>query len=293
MEAVHPPLFLRFINLLINDAIFLLDESLTNMAKLKEMQTAYENGEWDSLGFQERAQNISYMHHTGMMARFDNVLGKDTITTLEKLTSKISSVFTHPTMVDRVAAMLNYFLLNLVGPNRKSFKAKNLEEYAFDPRGTVLEIIKIYVNLKDSDGFCLAVSQDGRSYSPNLFVLAEDVLIRVGGGPLLGELKEVADKVARKALEYKANEEAMTEAPDHFLDPIMSTLMTDPVVLPSSRQIVDRTTIARHLLSDQSDPFNRSPLSMDQVISDTALKAEIENWILERKRRFNPDVGTK
>lgn len=40
MEAVHPPLFLRFVNLLINDAIFLLDESLSNMAKIKEMQTA-------------------------------------------------------------------------------------------------------------------------------------------------------------------------------------------------------------------------------------------------------------
>ena len=27
-----------------------------------------------------------------------------------------------------------------------------------------------------------------------------------------------------------------------------------------------RSTIARHLLSDQSDPFNRNPLTMDQVI---------------------------
>jgi ubiquitin conjugation factor E4 A len=40
MEAVTPPLFLRFINLLMNDAVYLLDEALANMAKLKEMQTA-------------------------------------------------------------------------------------------------------------------------------------------------------------------------------------------------------------------------------------------------------------
>lgn len=40
MEAVNPPLFLKFSNLLINDAIFLLDEALANMAKLKEMQQA-------------------------------------------------------------------------------------------------------------------------------------------------------------------------------------------------------------------------------------------------------------
>ncbi|KAJ8954086.1 hypothetical protein NQ318_004391 [Aromia moschata] len=253
------------------------------MAKLKEMQQAQDNGEWANLSARERTQNISYMHHIGNLTRFDNILGRDTIATLEKLTSKITVVFTHSTMVDRIAAMLNYFLLNLVGPNKKNFKVKDSKEYHFDPASTVLEICKIYVNLKSSDAFCLAISQDGRSYSPNLFALAEDVLVRIGGGTLIGELKEVADKVAEKAVEYKANEEAMMEAPEHFLDPIMSTLMTDPVILPSSRQTVDRTTIARHLLSDQTDPFNRSPLSMDQVIPNTELAEEITKWIQERK----------
>lgn len=37
MEAVQPPLFLRFINLLMNDAVFLLDEALSNMAQLRQM----------------------------------------------------------------------------------------------------------------------------------------------------------------------------------------------------------------------------------------------------------------
>lgn len=40
MEAVNPPLFLRFINILMNDAIFLLDEALSNMAQLRSMQQA-------------------------------------------------------------------------------------------------------------------------------------------------------------------------------------------------------------------------------------------------------------
>lgn len=122
---------------------------------------------------------------------------------------------------------------------------KDAKQYHFEPAETVLEICKIYINLHQNDAFCLAVSQDGRSYSPNLFALAEDVLIRIGGGTLISELKEVACKVAEKAREFKANEEALCDAPEHFLDPIMSTLMTDPVTLPSSKQIVDRSTIAR------------------------------------------------
>lgn len=40
VERVPPPLFLRFVNLLVNDAIFLLDESLSNMSKLRELQTS-------------------------------------------------------------------------------------------------------------------------------------------------------------------------------------------------------------------------------------------------------------
>lgn len=285
MEAVNPPLFLRFINLLINDAIFLLDESLSNMAKLRELQTAKDNGAWDALSAQERGENMRDLNHTGMIARFDNILGKDTIGALEKLTSAITIVFTHSTMVDRMASMLNYFLLNLVGPNKKNFKVKDPKEFHFDPAQNVLAIVKIYVNLRENDAFCLAISQDGRSYSPQLFTQAETVLVKIGGSILVQELQELAEKVAKKAKEYQANEEVIAEAPDNYLDPIMSTLMLDPVILPSSRKTVDRTTIARHLLSDQTDPFNRSPLSMDQVIPNIDLANEIKAWIEERRSR--------
>jgi len=54
--------------------------------------------------------------------RFDNILGKETINTLKYLTSEIKSIFCNSTMVDRVAAMLNYFLCHLVGPKKKTFK---------------------------------------------------------------------------------------------------------------------------------------------------------------------------
>lgn len=96
-------------------------------------------------------------------------------------------------------------------------------------------------------------------------------------------MADFAVKVRKAELKEKENQEALADAPDDFLDPIMSTLMTDPVILPSSKVTVDRTTIARHLLSDQSDPFNRSPLTMDQVQSNQELKSKIDEWIKEKK----------
>ena len=36
------------------------------------------------------------------------------------------------------------------------------------------------------------------------------------------------------------------------------------------------------LSSDQTDPFNRSPLTLQEVIPDTELKAKIEAWKLNK-----------
>lgn len=44
------------------------------------------------------------------------------------------------------------------------------------------------------------------------------------------------------------DEELYKEAPEEFFDAFISTFMQDPVILPSSRQVVDRSTIARHLM---------------------------------------------
>ena len=107
-------------------------------------------------------------------------MGTETIQILDKLTGAINTVFTHPTMVDRIAAMLNYFLQNLVGPTRKQLKVKNVEDYAFNPGEMVTNICKIYVNFKNCDSFLASVSRDGRSYSPELFQQASNVLLKIG-----------------------------------------------------------------------------------------------------------------
>uniref|UniRef100_A0A146L1T6 Ubiquitin conjugation factor E4 A n=1 Tax=Lygus hesperus TaxID=30085 RepID=A0A146L1T6_LYGHE len=286
MDEVTPPLFLRFLNLLMNDAIFLLDEALSNMSQIRTLQAARDNGQ--SLPADERDRNEQLLRQIGMTARFDNILGRETIHTLEYMSSEIKTILCHQTMVDRIAAMLNYFLYHLVGPKKKNLKVKDRnDEYKFDPAAIVKDICRIYVHLGSCSDFCAAVSRDGRSYSPQLFSLAQDVLARIGGADLMGELETVAEEVARLAAVQQTDEELLAEAPEEFLDPIMSTLMSDPVILPSSRINIDRATIARHLLSDQTDPFNREPLTMNLVKSNTELKQRIEAWVSEKRLKSN------
>ena len=40
--------------------------------------------------------------------------------------------------------------------------------------------------------------------------------------------------------------------------------MTDPVILPSGT-IMERSVIGRHLLNSHTDPFNRQPLTPDEL----------------------------
>ena len=56
MTCSDPPMFLRFINLLVNDATFLLDEALMYMGQIKEKQQERERGEWSGLPEAQRHQ---------------------------------------------------------------------------------------------------------------------------------------------------------------------------------------------------------------------------------------------
>ncbi len=75
----------------------------------------------------------------------------------------------------------------------------------------------------------------------------------------------------------------MGDIPDEFLDQITFALMSDPVKLPSSGVTVDRATIMQHLLNDCTDPFNRAPLTKDDLVPDIHLKAKIDAWRASKK----------
>ena len=73
IEDEDAPVFLRFINLLINDAIYLLDEALGYMKQIQEQQIEQES--WANLPPQERSQNESQLMHIGRLARYHNIMG--------------------------------------------------------------------------------------------------------------------------------------------------------------------------------------------------------------------------
>ena len=53
--------------------------------------------------------------------------------------------------------------------------------------------------------------------------------------------------------------------PDEFLDPIYNTLIENPIILPSSKKIMDYDVIKQHLFYGNFDPFNRDNLTITMI----------------------------
>jgi len=92
-------------------------------------------------------------------------------------------------------------------------------------------------------------------------------------------LPALVEKASREVAEDEA---LLSDAPDEFLDEILSTFMKDPVILPSGH-FVDRSTITQHLLNDPIDPFNREEMTIDDVKPALELKARIDQWLEEKR----------
>ncbi|CAE6526367.1 unnamed protein product [Rhizoctonia solani] len=277
--------FVRFANLLMNDATYLLDELLTKLASIKQLQVLMANKEqWDALSADERREKEkNFRQYEGMAASYAT-LGKSTIELLRNFTKETKAAFLTPEIVDRLAAMLAYNIDMLCGPRCSSLHVKDMEKYRFQPRQLLGEIFQIFLNLSGDAAFIQAVASEGRSYSKEVFLHATGIVRKHG----IKSETEIEKFVAfiqnvEEAKVLIEQEDDLSDAPEEFMDPLMYTLMRDPVKLPSSRAIVDRSTIKAHLLSDTTDPFNRSPLKIEEVVPDVELKSRIEAWLAERR----------
>ena len=91
----------------------LIDFLLQFMKQIKEKE-AERDSRQPPLRGRELQQFEANLQHMTQLARFHNVAAVDTTHTLALLTSQCHKLFCHSIMVDRISAMLNYFLLKLV-----------------------------------------------------------------------------------------------------------------------------------------------------------------------------------
>jgi ubiquitin conjugation factor E4 A len=273
------PLFLRFLNLLVNDAVALLDRSLNALTTVREKELYEESEEWSTLSQEQKEEKAEELKFAVSEARETNEMALRCVSMVTMVTATTSKPLVLETMVDRVAAMLNYFLLKLVGPKRNELKVKDFQRVGFDAKELLHSIVLIYVDLSEHREFCRAVCNDERSYSPELLEEAQKTLALLNE-PLASVIgfRSFIGNVSAVEREQKEELKLAEKAPTEFCDQLMGTLMSDPVNLPSSKAVMDRANILRHLMSDQTDPFTRQPLTADMLKPDLELKQKILEW---------------
>jgi len=287
-EALSARRFTQFVNMLLNDANFLLDEIISSLSDLRQIQREMERREeWEALSVEERREKEKKLHDIESQVKSYIDLGNASINMLLFMTedAAVRSVFVLPEMASRVAEMLNFFLSQLTGPKCAELSVRDREKYGWEPRRLLTQIVGTYLHFADEEAFVAAVAHDGRSFSDNLFRNALRVLARRGLLPAAEIQRFAALGVAAQEVvdADAALGEDLGEIPDDFQDPLVYELMSDPVKLPTSGMVMDRANIVRHLLSDRTDPFNRKMLTEDMLEPATELKSRITEWLAEKR----------
>merc|ERR1719482_1717562 len=267
-----------------------MNEALTKLKGIKDVQSEMaDEATWNAQSTRVRQQRESGLRQDEGHARYFMLFTNEVMGMMKYLSTEkeVALVFMLPELAPRISEMLNHFLVELVGPRCSTLKVKEPEKYNFNPKMLLHEIVTIILHFAPFDEFALAMIKDERSFDQGNLRKAVRVLGRsttdLSVRPEhLQALEAFASKCVELKEEHGMEEEDLGEIPDEYLDPVTAELMEDPVKLPSGKDM-DRATITRHLLSDETDPFSRARCTVDMLLENPELKAQIEGWKAQRK----------
>lgn len=209
--------FVRFVNLLLNDVTFVLDESLTAFVQIHDL--AEELKDADQMEQAVRTEKEEALSSAQGRAKSYMQLTNETVSMLKLFTEALADSFTKPEIVQRLADMLDYNLDAMVGPKSSNLLIKDPQEYHFHPKWLLGEITDVYLNLRNKENFVFAVARDGRSYKPANFEKATGLMKNKGmkSPQQLGHWRSLVEKFKKAKEVDDQAEEDLGEIPDEFL----------------------------------------------------------------------------
>ena len=211
--------FVRFVNLMINDVTYLMDESLSELAQIHNIQVEMDDKEaWDAKPQEHRRERENALRSLERHASGYITLGRSTVEMLKMFTAEAKAPFMVPEIVDRLAAMLDYNLVALAGPKYQDLKVREPEKLRFNPRALLSDLLQVYINLSDQPEFVQGMARDDRSYSKALFDRASEIALRakIKTDKEIEHLRILVVKVEETKATLEA-EEDLGEIPEEFL----------------------------------------------------------------------------
>lgn len=159
-ESSNGKQFVKFINMLMNDTTYLLDESLDSLKRIHEVQELMsDEAAFKALTQEQQTSRTRQLATDERQAKSYLTLAKETVAMFHYLTIQITEPFLRPELASRLSAMLNFNLQQLCGPKCKNLKVKKPQKYGWEPRSLLQHIVDIYLHL-DCDKFAAALASD-------------------------------------------------------------------------------------------------------------------------------------
>ena len=252
------PIFVRFANALMNDATFAVDESLSADAVNAGMFVKNAEDSIDLLG----------------------MLVEDPVSR--------SLLLTANGLQTRLARLLNHITVVLLSA------PDNTAEVEYDRRGILRGVASMFGRMAGDDTFISDAAGDERNCNPDVYAqlvstLRTEVLLNEGDILQVESVFASIAEAVQTGLASGVPDDV--EIPDEFLDPLTYELMEDPVTLPASDMVVDRRTIIRQLLSDPVDPWTKTPLTEEDCVPATELKARIQEFVSQANSTSGAATG--
>jgi ubiquitin conjugation factor E4 B len=288
-----PKLYVRFVNMMINDSQHLLQEALETLPEVRDIELKMadqENWQREPASTREELLQKLEQHRRILNGDFDLAAIYLKLMELTSSDPSICTRFFDLQIRDRQARILNFFLRYMTIPaERKRLKLKEPEKYGWKPRELLVSLAQIHANIYEAnhEEWSAAVAADTDYYGTDPSILDHliTILASLGIAPAVVQSIEGLRASAIEAVKSTAqDDENFEDAPDEFEDPLSCRLMRDPVKLPSG-QVLDRSTILQHLLTDTRDPFSRQAMTEEDLVELPELKARILAWMAEQKAK--------
>ena len=167
---------------------------------------------------------------------------------------------------------------NLATNTQSKYKIKNKENLDFSPISlleTLKTIIFHLITKKDNEELMLKMLSIDQNYTHNSILRLITILSKRGKIKTIefSHISYFNIKLNKK----KENVDDDIEIPEELCDPIMDTLIESPIMLPNNI-IIDYEVIKRHLLTCETNPFNRDVLTLE-ILEEYNSKDDIKEKI--------------
>ena len=280
--------FIKFANGIMNETNSLMASIMEKLPEIRRVQLQMVNPqEWGTLSEEQRETITSRHEENEMEVKRALPLCNKTLQMLAFLNTDVDirNLFLLQEMCPRLANMLLHVMTKLVGAKGLELKVDNPESYNFRPKEMLRDLCLIFASFSNAAEFQVECARSGY-YNADLVSKSVNTCRKLNLLPVdsMEQFAQLPTFIASAAIGVEDESALTQDAPDEFLDPLMFTLMKDPVLLPTSNTIIDRSTITQHLLNDPHDPFNRKDLDVDMIVDAVEMKERIDQWLKEKRR---------